>query len=82
MINAEDVPLWLRRWFVVNFSVDLVVAVPLFVAPRAVLGLLGWIEVDPAMARVVACAVASRAAKEQSCKSAKRYTAGFAAGMG
>lgn len=56
-MESEEVPLSLRRWFVVHFAVDLLVAVPLFIAPRAVLGLLGWNEVDPAMSRVVAAAL-------------------------
>ncbi|MGI8783693.1 MAG: hypothetical protein ACR2L2_08615 [Acidobacteriota bacterium] len=57
MMEAQDVPVWLRRWFIVHFAVDLFVAVPLFVAPHPVLGLLGWIEIDPAMSRVVAAAL-------------------------
>ena len=34
-MEAQDVPVGLRRWFVVHFAVDLLVAVPLFIAPRA-----------------------------------------------
>ena len=56
-MESQHVPVGLRRWFVVHCSVDLLVAVPLFIAPRAVLGLLGWIEIDPAMSRVVAAAL-------------------------
>lgn len=56
-MEAQDVPAGLRRWFVVHFAVDLLVAVPLFIAPREVLGLLGWLEVDPAMSRLVAAAL-------------------------
>ncbi len=56
MSDEGAVPESLRRWFVVHFVVDALVAVPLFVAPRAVLGLLGWEEIDVAMARVVAAA--------------------------
>lgn len=37
--------------------IDLLIAVPLLVAPRAVLNLLGWTEVDEAMSRVVAAAL-------------------------
>jgi len=51
------VPPSLRRWFVIHFVVDVVVAAPLFVAPRAILTALGWSEVDPAMSRVVAAAL-------------------------
>ncbi len=56
-MNGQHVPVSLRKWFVVHFAVDLLVAVPLFVAPRLVLGLLGWSEIDPAMSRVVAAAL-------------------------
>ena len=48
----------LRRWFVVHFVADLVAAIPLFVAPRAVLHFLGWTEVDPIATRIVAAALA------------------------
>ncbi|MFZ5468013.1 MAG: hypothetical protein ACOZIN_01135 [Myxococcota bacterium] len=56
-MNDRAVPTSLRQWFVVHFAVDLLVAVPLFVAPRWLLTLLGWVEVDPASARVVAAAL-------------------------
>ena len=48
----------LRRWFVVHFVADLLAAIPLFVAPRAVLHFLGWTEVDPIATRLVAAALA------------------------
>ena len=51
------VPVWLRRWFVVHFVADWIFALPLFVAPRAFLGLLGWTEVDPVSTRLVAAAL-------------------------
>lgn len=47
----------LRTWFVVHFVADLVFAVPLFAAPRAFLGLLGWSCVDPIASRLVAAAL-------------------------
>lgn len=50
------VPPALRAWFIVHFWADLLFAVPMFVAPRAVLGLLGWQEVDPLSTRLVAAA--------------------------
>ncbi len=56
-MEAEDVPVGLRKWFVVHFAIDLLVAVPLFIAPRPILALLGWIDIDPAMSRVVAAAL-------------------------
>jgi hypothetical protein len=43
--------------FVVHCVVDLVVAVPLFLAPREVLGFMGWHEVDPIATRLVAAAL-------------------------
>jgi hypothetical protein len=43
--------------FVVHCVVDLIAAVPLFVAPRQVLGLVGWSEVDPIATRLVAAAL-------------------------
>lgn len=54
---VEDVPSSLKRWFVLHFAVDVAVATPMFVAPQAVLALLGWQEIDPAMTRVVAAAL-------------------------
>lgn len=51
------IPASLRTWFVVHFVADVVFAVPLFVAPRAFLGLLGWSSVDPISTRLVAAAL-------------------------
>lgn len=51
------VPPALRTWFVIHFAIDLIVAIPLFFAPREVLGLLGWIEIDPFAARLAAAAL-------------------------
>lgn len=53
----KKVPVWLRRWFVIHFAIDVIVAVPLFIAPREVLGLFGWNAVDPMAARLVAAAL-------------------------
>src|SRR4051812_39745296 len=52
-----DVPLSLRRWFLVHFVVDVVVGVPLFVAPGRILPLFGWTAFDAASARLVAAAL-------------------------
>ncbi len=52
-----NVPAALRGWFVLHCVVDLIVALPLFVAPREVLGLLGWQAVDPFAARLAAAAL-------------------------
>ena len=51
------VPRGLRIWFVVHFVVDVLVAVPLFLAPVAVLTFFGWRAVDPAATRLVAAAL-------------------------
>lgn len=53
----KDVPAALRMWFVIHFAIDLVVALPLFIAPREVLGLFGWTEIDPFAARLAAAAL-------------------------
>jgi hypothetical protein len=47
----------LRIWFVIHFAVDMIVALPLFFAPREVLGALGWIAIDPFAARLTAAAL-------------------------
>ncbi len=52
-----SVPKSLRFWFVVHFVADMLFAIPLFFAPRAFLGMLGWTEVDPVATRLVAAAL-------------------------
>jgi len=51
------VPDKLRSWFVVHFIVDVLFAVPLFVAPEWMLTLFGWQTVDPLTSRLVAAAL-------------------------
>ncbi len=51
------VPPALRVWFVVHFAIDMIVALPLFFAPREVLGSLGWIQIDPLSTRLAAAAL-------------------------
>jgi len=51
------VPRSLRIWFVVHFYADILAAVPLFLAPRTVLGWIGWTAVDPLATRLVAAAL-------------------------
>jgi len=51
------VPARLRLWFIVHFWADVLAALPLFVAPRQVLGALGWATVDPITTRLVAAAL-------------------------
>ena len=55
--GEAGVPVALRMWFVIHFAIDMVVAIPLFFAPREVLGLLGWIAIDPFAARLTAAAL-------------------------
>src|SRR2546426_5283160 len=40
------VPSSLRTWFVIHFLADVLFALPLFLAPRWTLSLLGWPAVD------------------------------------
>jgi hypothetical protein len=56
-MGAMDVPPTRRTWFVVHAAVDVAAAVPLLVAPTAVLGRLGWTCVDPVATRLVAAAL-------------------------
>ncbi len=51
------VPRSLRIWFVLHFAADYLAAIPLMVAPVAVLSLLGWQVVDPLATRLVAAAL-------------------------
>jgi hypothetical protein len=57
MSTQSPVPRALRAWFVVHFWADILFAVPLFIAPVAVLELLGWRQVDPFTARLAAAAL-------------------------
>ncbi len=57
MNNEAVVPAALRTWFVIHFAIDLLVALPLFIAPREVLALLGWVSIDPMATRLVAAAL-------------------------
>jgi hypothetical protein len=41
------VPKGLRVWFVIHFALDVAFTVPLLVAPKSVLSLLGWTTIDP-----------------------------------
>jgi hypothetical protein len=52
-----EIPLTLRRWFVVHFLVDVALALPLLLAPTAFLRALGWTAIDPVTARLVGAAL-------------------------
>ncbi len=56
-MRNDNVPSSLRTWFFIHFLVDYLFAVPLFVAPIWVLRLLGWTNIDPFSARLVAAAL-------------------------
>jgi hypothetical protein len=47
----------LRTWFVIHFVVDVLFALPLFLAPEPFLSALGWQCVDPVAPRLVAAAL-------------------------
>jgi hypothetical protein len=47
----------LRIWFLVHGIIDLIVGIPLLVAPEPLLRALGWTCVDPAATRVVGAAL-------------------------
>lgn len=53
----KSVPAALRTWFVVHFAADMLFAVPLMLAPQAMLTWFGWQTVDPIAARLVAAAL-------------------------
>lgn len=57
METSHKVPSALRSCFVIHFAADIAFAIPLFVAPRGFLALLGWTEVDPIATRLVAAAL-------------------------
>ena len=54
---SSGVPPALRMWFVIHFAADMVTALPLFIAPREVLGILGWVSIDPMATRLAAAAL-------------------------
>jgi hypothetical protein len=53
----EMVPNSLRIWFVIHFAVDVLFAIPLFLAPVLFLTLFGWETVDPLATRMVGAAL-------------------------
>ena len=52
-----EIPTSLRRWFAVHALVDLLVGLPLLIAPESLLHSLGWVTVDPPSARLVGAAL-------------------------
>ena len=57
MATNSEVPAGLRLSFVIHCWADIAFAVPLFIAPVAVLELAGWQHVDPYTARLTAAAL-------------------------
>ncbi len=55
--STTTIPLSLRRWFVVHFAIDVLIAVPLLLAPEWLLPRLGWLFVDPVTSRLVGAAL-------------------------
>ena len=51
------VPEKLRFWFVIHFVIDILFAIPLFIAPEWMLTIFGWHTVDPLTSRLVAAAL-------------------------
>jgi hypothetical protein len=52
-----EVPLALRKWFLVHFLIDFIFAIPLMFIPVMLLTSMGWQAVDPVAARLVAAAL-------------------------
>jgi hypothetical protein len=48
---------WLKRFFVLHFLVDILFAVPLFFWPQTFLSFFDWQVIDPVAARLVAAAL-------------------------
>lgn len=55
--GSPEVPTTLKGWFFLHFLLDMLFALPLLLAPVPFLTLLGWEEVDPVAARLVAAAL-------------------------
>ncbi|MBT3275233.1 MAG: hypothetical protein HN368_18915 [Spirochaetales bacterium] len=54
---TPDVPRILRLFFIFHFALDILFAIPMFIAPVRFLGFLGWINIDPVASRLVAAAL-------------------------
>lgn len=56
-MSTTEIPRSLRNWFVLHFVLDLLLAIPLMIAPMVTLRFFGWQTVDPIATRVVAAAL-------------------------
>lgn len=54
---SDSVAPSLRHWLIAHFVVSALLGVPLFLFPGFSLHLLGWVEVDGALSRIVAAAM-------------------------
>lgn len=52
-----EVPIALKKWFLIHFAVDITFAIPLMIIPELFLSILGWKVVDPIATRIVAAAL-------------------------
>lgn len=57
LTSSNDVPLTLRRWFVIHFVADIIFALPLLLIPEIIMPLFGWTVVDPITSRLVGAAL-------------------------
>jgi hypothetical protein len=55
--KENEVPIALKRWFVLHFAVDITFAIPLMIIPELFLSFLGWITIDPIATRIFAAAL-------------------------
>lgn len=68
----NSVPVPLRIWFVIHFAIDILFALPLFVATETFLKTMGWAAIDPITARMVAAALFSIGIESLLCRNMGR----------
>jgi len=56
-MSEKTVPQTLKNWFVAHFIIDMLFAIPMMIAPTALLTLFGWETIDPFMTRLAAAAL-------------------------
>jgi hypothetical protein len=62
-MSPMDVQVSLRRWLGAQLFLDLLIGLPLLLAPGLFLGALGWRCVDPASARLLGAAMVAMGAQ-------------------
>lgn len=55
-MSDDSVPSALRRWFIMHFAIDVIIATPLFIVPELLFS-FGWVLVDPIATRLAAAAL-------------------------